>query len=69
MELGRLLTRSGLTHVEVSLLFSPGSLCHLLCSFCILTNILCASIVMKTEIISCEEQIEILYVTSISFIR
>ena len=36
LELGHLLTSSGFTHVEVSVMFSPGFFCLLVCSFFLL---------------------------------
>ena len=40
MDLGQMLTRSGHTHLEVSLMVSPGFFCLLVCSF-ILSSVIC----------------------------
>lgn len=47
MELGPLLTRSGLTHLEVFLMVFPGFFCLLICSFFAILNNLFQGILFK----------------------
>ena len=46
MELRHLWTRSGLTHPEVSLMFSPGFFCHFVCIFFIILGNLIRGILL-----------------------
>jgi hypothetical protein len=70
VELGHLLKRSDPTHPEVSFVVSLGGSFYLFIrTFCILRNQLRTSITIKADMLSCEEQTEILYDTPISFSR